>query len=223
MTDHFLRGGLAISSVIALLACGIAVAAEQKGAKTYRWLDQDGVVHFGDRIPAEYANTKREVLNEYGVAVGSEFGAKTAEQIAAEKAAARKAEEERRVAMLASRRDQVLLDTYLTVEEIEALRDRRLELIDTQIKVTQNFLQGLRVILQKLQFEAAEFSPYSKDPAAPPIEGRLAQELSTTMDSIMLYEKNLQETRKRKADIVAQFAADIVRFQQLKAEFAAQE
>ena len=74
-----------------------------------------------------------------------------AEQIAAEKAAAKKAADEQQRAILAARRDQVLLDTYLSVDEIEALRDRRLELIDTQIKVTENYLQGLREILQKLQ------------------------------------------------------------------------
>jgi hypothetical protein len=89
-------------------------------------------------------------MNEYGVPVASQDGAKTAEQIAAEKAAAKKADEERQQALLAARRDQVLLDTYLSIEEIEALRDRRLELIDTQITVTEQYLQGLRQ-LQKLQ------------------------------------------------------------------------
>ncbi|MCQ3935264.1 MAG: hypothetical protein DPW23_10305, partial [Gammaproteobacteria bacterium] len=94
---------------------------------------------------------------------------------------------------------------------------RRIELIDTQIKVTENYLQGLRDILQKLQAEAAGFKPYSPDPQAPPIDQRLAKELSNTMDSIMLYEKNLADTRNRKADVVGQFTADISRFKELKA------
>jgi hypothetical protein len=185
--------------------------------KTYRWVDQDGVVHFGDTVPAEYATSQKQILNEYGVPVANQDGAKTPEQIAAEKAAAKKAAEEKQKAILAARRDQVLLDTYLSVEEIEALRDRRLELIDTQIKVTENYLQGLRDILQKLQAEASEFKPYSSDPKAPPIDERLAKELSNTMDSIMLYEKNLTDTRSRKADVLGQFTADISRFRELKA------
>lgn len=185
--------------------------------KTYRWVDKDGVVHFGDSVPPEYATSQKQVLNDYGVPVATESGAKTAEQVAAEKAAAKKAAEDRQKSILASRRDQVLLDTYLSVDEIEALRDRRIELIDTQIKVTENYLQGLRDILQKLQTEAAGFKPYSPDPQAPPIDQRLAKELSTTMDSIMLYEKNLADTRNRKADVLGQFAADINRFKELKA------
>ncbi|MCC7490030.1 MAG: DUF4124 domain-containing protein [Gammaproteobacteria bacterium] len=186
-------------------------------AKTYRWVDKDGVVHFGDSVPPEYASSQKQVLNDYGVPVATESGLKTAEQVAAEKAAAKKAAEERQKAILASRRDQVLLDTYLSVDEIEALRDRRIELIDTQIKVTENYLQGLRDILQKLQAEAAGFKPYSPDPQAPPIDQRLAKELSNTMDSIMLYEKNLADTRNRKADVLGQFTADITRFKELKA------
>ncbi|MBW7929899.1 MAG: DUF4124 domain-containing protein [Gammaproteobacteria bacterium] len=186
-------------------------------ARTYRWVDKDGMVHFGDSVPPEYATTQKQILNDYGVPVATEDGAKTAEQRAIEQAAARKAAEERRQAILDSRRDQVLLDTYLSVEEIEALRDRRIELIDTQIRVTENYLQGLRDILQRLQAEAAGFKPYSPDPDALPIDERLAKELSNTMDSITLYEKNLTSTRGRKAELLAQFSADIKRFEELQA------
>lgn len=204
-------------AVAALFAIANAALAAEPPKKTYRWVDKDGVVHFGDHVPAEYATTNRQVLNEYGVPIRTEKGALTAEQIAAEKAAAKKAEAERQQAILAARRDQVLLDTYLTVDEIEALRDRRLELIDTQIKVTENYLQGLRDILKKLQEEAADFKPYSTKPEAPPIDERLARELSTTMDSIMLYEKNLKDTKARKTEVMGRFAADINRFRELKA------
>jgi hypothetical protein len=193
------------------------------GAKTYRWVDKDGVVHFGDTVPPEYSSSNRQVLNEYGVPVATQDGAKTAEQLAAEKAAAKKAEQERQKAILAARRDQVLLDTYLSVEEIEALRNRRLELIDTQIQVTENYLEGLRDILNKLQAEAASYKPYSTDPNAAPIDEKLAKELSNTMDSIMLYEKNLGDTRQRRADVTVQFANDISRFKELKATATALE
>ena len=87
------------------------------------------------RPPAAGARgSKRQILNEYGVPVANQDGAKTAEELAADKA--EEAEGRRRSASApscAARRDQVLLDTYLSVEEIEQLRDRRLELIDTQV------------------------------------------------------------------------------------------
>jgi hypothetical protein len=207
----------------ALSLAGTALAGSSStGGKTYRWVDKDGVVHFGDSVPPEYSSSQRQVLNEYGVAVGSEAGARTPEQIAAEKERAKQAEAERQKSIIASRRDQVLLDTYLSVDEIEALRDRRIELIDTQIKVTENYLQGLRDVLKHLQVEAATFKPYSTDPKAPPIDEKLAKELATTMDSIILYEKDLTTARARKTDVIGQFASDIDRFRELKAS-ASQE
>ncbi|GMW07530.1 MAG: hypothetical protein AMXMBFR8_23260 [Nevskiales bacterium] len=207
---------VAATLALAGMVAGLPAVAES-GKKTYRWVDKDGVVHFGDHVPSEYAASDRQVLNEYGVPIANQDIALTADEVAAKKAAAKRAEDERKQALLAARRDQVLLDTYLTVEEIEALRDRRLELIDTQIKVTENYLTGLREILSKLQQEASAFKPYSADPQAPPIDERLARELANTMDSIMLYEKNLTDTKTRKNDVVGRFAADIDRFRTLKA------
>ena len=110
----------------------------------------------------------------------------------------------------------MLLSTYLSVEEIEALRNRRIELIDGQISVTTNYLASLRERLQKLQAEANRYKPYSDDPAAEPIDEKLAKELADTADSIVLYEKTLADTRTRQARITMGFDADIARFKELK-------
>lgn len=203
-----------VSGAMLVLSGAMAAAAEQ-GKKLYRWVDEQGVVHFGDHVPPEYADTNRQVLNRQGVAVGTEAGAKTPDQAAAEKAAAERAAAEREALAEAARRDQVLLDTYLSVEEIEALRDQRAELMATQIKVTEHYLESLRQNLQKLQKEAAAFKPYSTDPAAKPIDEKLARELASTMDSIQLYEKNLSDAKAKQSELLAQFAADIARFREL--------
>ena len=229
MTGNFIKlTGIAVALAIASAVAGAATtppkttkpSSGKTTAKTYRWVDKDGVVHYGDQVPPEYASTDRDVLNEYGVPIATQQGAQTPEEIAAAKEAAKKAAAERQQAILNARRDQVLLDTYLSVDEIEALRDRRLELIDTQIKVTEIYLLGLRDILKKLQAEAADYKPYSSNPKALPLDDKLAKELANTMDSIMLYEKSLVDTKTRKADVTGQFAADIDRFRQLKATAA---
>ena len=112
-------------------------------------------------------------------------------------------------------RDRVLLSTYLSVEEIEALRDRRMELVDGQMRVIQIYLDNLREKLIKLEKESQRFSPYSSDPNARPIDEKLARELSDTLDSIMLYDKNLAKTRAEQDMLVSKFAADITRFEDL--------
>jgi hypothetical protein len=211
--DRFIR----VTAGAALLLVAMTVGAEQ-GKKLYRWVDSEGVVHFGDHVPPEYADTNRQILNQQGVAVGGEAGQKTPEQLSADKAAAERAAAERQARADSARRDQVLLDTYLSVEEIESLRDQRLELMTAQIKVTEGYLESLRQNLQKLQKEAAAFKPYSTEPDARPIDEKLAGELANTMDSILLYEKNLSEAKIKQGQLVAQFSADIARFKELTSE-----
>ena len=109
-----------------------------------------------------------------------------------------------------------MLNTYLSVREIESLRNQRTEMIDSQIKLTELYLESLHIKLSKLQKDASRFRPYSSDPNAPPIHHNLARELSDTLDSIILYEQNLEDARMRKDAVVQKFAADIDRFKQLK-------
>lgn len=223
------RGSLARLLAACLAACLIAASAgaattpakkpkpassksSATATKTYKWVDDQGVVHYGDEVPPEYAEKDRVVLNHQGVQVGTEQGLVTAAEAAAERAAAA----EKVAAEAAAHRDRVLLSTYLSVDEIESLRDRRSDLLSGQIRVTENYLSNLRKRLDALQKEASAYKPYSSDPNAQPIEENLAQELSDTVDSIALYEKTLTDARHRQQQLVADFDRDIARFRELK-------
>jgi len=199
-----------------ILSSAAAVAADKKsGGRLYHWVDRDGNMHYGDRVPAEYASNQHNILNSNGVVVETVDGEKTAEQIAEDKRIA--AEEERRIKEreAAEHRDRTLLRTYLSIEEIESLRDQRSELLTSQIRVTEIYLNDLRLKLSDLEGEAQKFSPYSPDPDAKPIDEKLAGELSGTLDSIMLYEENLSRIRVERTTLLDKFDSDIVRFREL--------
>ena len=184
--------------------------------RLYRWVDDDGVVHYGDHVPPQYASRNRDLLNTQGVTVGSEIGALTEEERAEIARLAAIDEQARQARMEDARRDQVLLDTYLSVSEIERLRDRRLELLEAQIKVTEHYLSNLRKRLNRLQREAADYKPYSDNPDAPDVPESLGLELSRTIASIGLYEQTLTQSRVEQDDLAAAFAQDIERFRELK-------
>jgi hypothetical protein len=141
---------------------------------------------------------------------------KSEEELDVERRQIALAEQEQHEIEAARERDSVLLNTYLTVSEIETLRDSRIELIKGQIQITEINLQNLRQKLAKLQKEALHFRPYNADPTAPPIQDNLAKELSNTLNSIFLYEKNLGQARTKETQLVAKFDADIDRFRTLK-------
>lgn len=194
-----------------LLSLSLSAVAESP-QKLYRWVDGEGVVHFGDSVPAEYAEIEKQVLNEHGVTVDILRGKKTDEEIAEEKR-----QEEIQLALELQRRaDQALLATYLSVDEIEMHRDRRIELFQAQTRVTELYLRNQRRRLESLQKEASNFRPYSSDPDAPLIERDLADDIAETKDVIGRHEINLERFQDDEANIIARFDGDIARFRLLK-------
>jgi len=203
---------------LAWLALPSLTAAQHGGteAKLYRWVDDKGEVHYTDRIPAEYANRDRNVLNKEGVRVGFEEGEITPEERAeAERKAAEAATVAARKAEVA-RRDRMLLETYGSVSDIEDLRDRRLELLESQIKVTELYLANLRKRLVSLQDEAGNYKPYTARENAPQIPENLQLDITRTAASINVYEQTLARTRSDQQTLRATFDNDVRRFKELK-------
>jgi hypothetical protein len=206
-----MRRLLAIIVVVLLLPVA-ALGAPQQTPKLYRWVDKDGVVHYGDSIPAEYAELERQVVNDHGITVDIMEAKKTEEELAEE----RRQEELREAREMQRRADQALLATYLTVDEIELHRDRRVELFQAQARVTELYLSNLKRRLQKLQTEASRFRPYSQNPDAPMIDPDLTADIQSTKETIARHEANLRKFQEDEQNIVARFDGDIDRFKKLK-------
>lgn len=180
--------------------------------RVYRWVDDEGVVHFDDSIPAEYAELPKQILNDHGITVDNVQGKRTPEQIEADRAA----KELDLQKELQRRADLALLATYLSEEEIVMHRDRRVELFQAQARVTELYLRNLDTRLNILLIEAAKYKPYSKDENAPQVEPGLADELMETKGTIERHQKNLLKYQTNEQTIIARFDGDISRFRTLK-------
>jgi hypothetical protein len=204
--------GAAAAVASALAATLVAAAASSSGGtQTYRWVDDKGVVHYGDSVPTEYAQKERSVLNGQGVEVGhvagSKSGAEAVQQSQAEELARQRAQH-----------DQTLLATYVSAKDIEALRDERLAQIDGQLQASSTYIESLATRLGALQERALQFQPYSSDPHARRMPDDLAEELVRTANEAHNQRKALESKRKEQADMRAQFEADIQRFRELTAK-----
>ena len=127
---------------VALLTISIVIlmAPWHAQATLYKWVDEEGRVHFGDRIPPRYLLKEHEELNERGVVLKHRAAAKTTEQKAEEK----RLEKERKKAELAEKkqrqRDRVLLDTYTTERDLIVARNSRLDAVDSQIQLAETII-----------------------------------------------------------------------------------
>ena len=179
--------------------------------RLYRWVDGEGIVHYGDYVPAEYADAEKQVLNTRGVTVDIMRGKKTAEEIAEENRIA----ELRRQQDLQRRADEALLATYLSIDEIIMHRDRRVELFQAQSRVTELYLRNMMRRMAALREEASNYRPYSEDPEAQMIKPELAEDILVTKATIKRHQANLARFREDEQNIVARFDGDINRFKSL--------
>ena len=199
--------------VITITLCLLVpIASQAQETRTYRWVDDEGVVHYGDSIPPEASEKPKTVLNEHGVTVDHLEGRKSPEQVEAERVAAGLQMQKE----LQHRADTALLATYNTVDEITMHRDRRIELFQAQARVTELYLRNLRRRLAVLEADARKYKPYSSDPAAATIDPDLVKEVKHTKESIGRHEQNLLKYQTDEQQIKERFEGDINRFIALK-------
>jgi hypothetical protein len=198
-----------LCAVTLLASPGFAAAPANNGRVVYKWVDEHGLIHYGDHIPPEYAAQEQHVINGQGVEISRLEAQKTPEQQAAEEQ--KKAEAEQ-----ARNRDRNLLTTYASVQEIERLRDQRVTLLSDQIKVTSQFLEVLNGKLNKLRDGSLHYKPYSNDPKAPAMPDQFAEDLVRVGNDIRTQEQNLREKRSEETTMSKQFESDIARFKELK-------
>lgn len=203
--------GLTRFLVAALLcaACGFAQGAAGKGEVAYRWVDEKGVVHYGDRIPPQYATQESVMLNKQGVEIGRTEAQKTPEQLAEEQRAERERQRQKQ-------HDAFLLTTYTSVKDIESLRDERLEQIRGQRRAAEQYIENLHGRLAALQARAFNFKPYSDRPDARRMPDDLAEDLVRTLNELRTQKNALAARDAEEAALRAQFQADIDRFTELR-------
>jgi len=199
--------------LFALVVAGAVAGPQDKQPKLYRWVDKNGQVHYGDSVPAEYAEQDRDVLNKQGVKIGREEGTITPEEAAA-KAAEDKATRDELKRKL---RDRVLIQTYQSVKELEVLRDTRLELVDAQLTIQEQSLSNLRAQRAQIERIASRYAPRSAEPGAKPLPDELAADLERSASDIATQESNLVRRREERESIRLTFEADIKRYQELRA------
>jgi hypothetical protein len=181
----------------------------QKGI-AYRWVDEQGVVHYGDNIPPQYASQARTILNSQGVEVGHLEAQKTPE----EEAAATRA---RDLVMKQKQHDAFLVSTYTSVKDIEALRDARLDQLKAQRAAAEQYVESLRVRLASLQSRALSYSPYSERKDGRRLPDDLAENLVRTVNELRVQSSALSIKGAEETALRQQFQADIERYRELHA------
>ena len=193
-----------------VLIFSIILWSGQTWAEYYRWVDKNGETQYGDQVPVEDSQHGRELVNEGGQVVEKIEPARTPEE-------QKKFEEEQRIANLQRQKildqeayDRVLLATFNSVEEIENVRDERVNLIDQSIKLSQSRLRKQEKELTKLNDSRTRF--IDRDMQPPEWISKNENKVLKRIDAIEAY---VRERTLEKAKLKKQFDKDIKRYKEL--------
>ncbi|WJW75769.1 DUF4124 domain-containing protein [Thiohalobacter sp. IOR34] len=210
MMQHAIKPRHSLLGALLGLALASGGTAAEAG-RLYKWTDENGKVHYGDKVPPEYARQERKVLNEQGVAVKTLEAAKTPEQLAEEKRIAeqRRLEELRKAEQAAH--DRMLLATFTSEDDMVMTRDGKIAAIDSVIRVTRGRIEKLQQNLERYTRQAAE-----RERLGQPIPESLQENILGARAQIQRYHDYIASKRREQEEIRKQFEADIRRFRELK-------
>ena len=196
----------------ALLALLIAMSATPAGAqRLFKWVDDEGNVHYSDTVPPKDQDQERTQLDKRGLTVRRIDAAKAPEEIAKEQELKRLREEQAKVEREQKAVDQVLLRTFRSEDDILMARDGKVAGIDTLIEVTRGSIGRLKEQLAEMQRAAADLERQGKQvPRRQIDEMDLARrQIGDNYAAIVTNEEN------RKA-LIERYEGDLRRFRHLK-------
>ncbi|HWU68219.1 MAG TPA: hypothetical protein VN046_05035 [Stenotrophobium sp.] len=180
-------------------------------AKIQCWTDEQGNRACGDQVPPQYAKVQRDVVNSQGIVVDTEARQKTPEEIAQDEKRAAEQKAAQQAAEQQAAYDRFLIGTYNSVDDIKAARDLRIQAIEGRLNLVRKSVSDSRDTLKGLLQQRDSITSAGKQPN-PGLLKQIAKFQKSEIDG-QNAEDQLNAEREQTA---AKFAADIVRYQQLK-------
>ena len=141
---------------IALLLTVLCCSPHLFAGKLYSWKDKNGQTHYGDHVPPEYAKKEQRELNEQGRTVTVRDRAKTPEELAEAERLKKIAEQQRAELEKQAEYDRILLQTYHSEADIDALKNSKIDSVNSQILGTKAKLEQFHDYLEILNKQAAD-------------------------------------------------------------------
>ncbi len=193
------------------LAVTILSSSFSVQAKMYKWEDEYGQIHFGDKIPQKYLVKAHDELNEHGVKTKHREAKKTA----AEKARERRLEEERSKAALAEKKqkqlDRVLLDVYTTERDLVIARNSRLDAYATQIKLSEAYINDTNKNIELMEKQVARIKASGRE-----VPKDLYNRIASGKQQVASQTEIMKSHKKQSDEISAEYNAYIARFREVQ-------
>ncbi len=199
-----------------LLVIGIALAiASTAQAGLYRWVDDNGKVHFSDKVPVAASKKSHTKLNKSGGITGQvdpEAKQKRLDSIEARKKEKEQLAEIRRIKAnaqaLIQRRDDNLLSTYENENELVRYFMSKIKMVEGNSKILEKQNEVLNKKVVRLETEALSTE---HDPTLI----NIAKKIVNINNTLEQYKQALEENDKQLLHLTENYQTDLARFIEL--------
>lgn len=178
--------------------------------KVYKWVDENGEVHYSQTLPPERIEKAHERLTDEGLLAERIERVLTAEEQAeldARRASEREAAEQER---LQRQRDRLFLATFPKEEDLEDSYASRRENVLAERASIESLLEQARLRFSGWVEQAAELERDGQ-----PVPEHLIERIGESRQSIQELNRRLESIGQRLSDLDSQLAAEIARHRQL--------
>lgn len=196
-------------SILCAIALIFSIAPVQ--AKLYKWTDEDGKVHYSDKVPPTQAKLKRDELNKQGLTVKRIEAAKTAEELKEEEKQAKIREEQRLKEEKKAAYDHMLLNSYLSEEGLINARDANITADENVIQASNNTLKNQEQRLMELRKSAANHERSGK-----PVPEGILKQIKNTQEQIQRTHDYISTKQAEQEATRIKYEKDIQRYRELK-------
>jgi hypothetical protein len=203
------KQGLALLTI----ACSLLVTANvhaETSQKIKKCQDTTGRWHYGDTAAESCNQSKVTVINDKGMRVKEIAAPPTEAELKARERNKTNTDSQRKQTEEQSKKDDQLLTTYDSENQIIAARDRKLAELESQIRATGEILNTLRAALNRMQTQAAKEK--SGGNPAQDAGGSIAK----TEAQIARHEAASAEIKKQQEAINSRYQAELDRYREIK-------
>jgi chromosome segregation ATPase len=191
--------------LLAILAIpALAQAQSGSGKTTYRWVDAEGHVHFGDSVPIEASKEERQIIDEHG---------SVRQVLPRQKTDAELVEEQRHQREVQQKRDydNSLLKTYSTIEDLKKAGNDRLDTIDNHIEQAQKQVNDTQDKFAGLQSKVASAKAGGKE-----VDPELQRQIDQVDSDLQTNKATLSQLRQDRQKAEDQYLRDVQRYKELQ-------
>jgi hypothetical protein len=188
----------------------LALAPAQAGS-IKKWVDENGVTHYGTAVPPRYKDRAHSELNARGIEIRRHDRAKTEEEIEREKALQALRAEQQKLLAEQQARDSILLSLYRNEDDLVMARDGKISQLDGQIGLTHKEIRRLKARLSEFQATAAAAERSGKQ-----LSARQKANLDSTQRSIEQSYAIILSKEDEKRATIERYDYDLSRFRQLR-------